>query len=303
MGSTGPASAAIEGLTPNTTYHFRIVATNSAGTGYGSDATFTTLPNPPVVSALSPVAGPEAGGTTVTITGENLSGASAVKFGALAASSYTVSGVGSVTATAPPGAGTVDVTVTTPGGTSATGAADRFRYAPVPVLTKLSPGKGGATGGTTVTIGGSGFTEATAVTFGAIPASSFVVGSDTSITAISPAGAPGTVEVTVRAPGGTTATSSNSQFKYVPTVTAVRPTGGPVAGGTSVEVNGTGFVPGSAGTRFSFGTVKAGGVSCTTSSTCTVTAPAHEAGAVDVKATVNGATSPKSSPADVFTYG
>jgi hypothetical protein len=37
-----PVSAAITGLTPNTIYHFRIVATNSAGTGYGNDRTFTT---------------------------------------------------------------------------------------------------------------------------------------------------------------------------------------------------------------------------------------------------------------------
>ena len=34
----------INGLTASTTYHFRIVATNSAGTRYGSDETFTTLP-------------------------------------------------------------------------------------------------------------------------------------------------------------------------------------------------------------------------------------------------------------------
>jgi len=36
-------SANISGLTAGTTYHFRIVATNSAGTVYGSDRTFTTL--------------------------------------------------------------------------------------------------------------------------------------------------------------------------------------------------------------------------------------------------------------------
>ena len=36
--------AHISGLTASTTYHFRIVATNSAGTRYGSDRTFTTLP-------------------------------------------------------------------------------------------------------------------------------------------------------------------------------------------------------------------------------------------------------------------
>ena len=37
-------SANINGLTASTTYHFRVVTTNSAGTRYGSDRTFTTLP-------------------------------------------------------------------------------------------------------------------------------------------------------------------------------------------------------------------------------------------------------------------
>ena len=37
-------SANISGLTASTTYHYRIVATNSFGTRYGSDRTFTTLP-------------------------------------------------------------------------------------------------------------------------------------------------------------------------------------------------------------------------------------------------------------------
>ena len=38
------ASANISGLTANTTHHFRKKATNSNGTRYGSDKTFTTLP-------------------------------------------------------------------------------------------------------------------------------------------------------------------------------------------------------------------------------------------------------------------
>src|SRR5947207_1327110 len=44
-------TANISGLTASTTYHFRMVATNSAGTMYGSDRTFTTLSatGPPVV--------------------------------------------------------------------------------------------------------------------------------------------------------------------------------------------------------------------------------------------------------------
>jgi hypothetical protein len=66
----------------------------------------------------------------VTITGANLSGASAVKFGSVAAASFAVTSPTQITATSPAGsAGTVDLTVTTAGGTSATSTADQFSYA------------------------------------------------------------------------------------------------------------------------------------------------------------------------------
>lgn len=49
-GVTGAAdtavSAALTGLAPATTYHYRVVALNAAGTVFGVDATFTTLPPP-----------------------------------------------------------------------------------------------------------------------------------------------------------------------------------------------------------------------------------------------------------------
>jgi len=42
--TTQPASANIPGLGPSTTYHFRLVGTNSGGTSFGNDRAFTTLP-------------------------------------------------------------------------------------------------------------------------------------------------------------------------------------------------------------------------------------------------------------------
>ena len=82
----------------------------------------------PTVSGISPSSGPAGGGTVVTITGTNLSGATGVKFGTTAGTSLTVNSGTSIKITSPAGTGTVDVTVTTSGGTSATSTADKFTY-------------------------------------------------------------------------------------------------------------------------------------------------------------------------------
>ena len=59
----------------------------------------------------------------------------------------------------------------------------------MPAVTGVSPGSGPSTGGNTVTVTGTGFTGASAVAFGTVPATSFTVNSDTSITATVPPGA------------------------------------------------------------------------------------------------------------------
>jgi hypothetical protein len=78
---------------------------------------------------VSPISGLTSGGQSVTITGSNLTGATGVLFGGVAASSFTIDSSTQITATTPPdAAGTIDVTVTTPGGSSTTTTADRFQY-------------------------------------------------------------------------------------------------------------------------------------------------------------------------------
>ena len=57
----------------------------------------------PTVTALSPTHGAAAGGNTVTITGTDLTGATAVNFGANAATGFTVDNATTITATAPAG--------------------------------------------------------------------------------------------------------------------------------------------------------------------------------------------------------
>ncbi|MCE9563684.1 MAG: IPT/TIG domain-containing protein [Planctomycetes bacterium] len=115
-----------------------------------------------------------------------------------------------------------------------------------PTITSIDPAFGLVSGGTTVTITGTGFTGATAVNFGGRPAT-FTVVSDTTIIAQSPAAPVGVVDVTVTIPGGTTATSPADLFTYfipvdnparITSITSATPSGKYKAGDTiSVTVN------------------------------------------------------------------
>jgi hypothetical protein len=223
----------------------------------------------PVVTAVSPNSGPA--GTQVTITGENFDGASSVNFGGTPAASFTLDSSTQITAIAPPGSGTVDVTVTAGGGTSQVTTADQFIYSgspPLPTVSAVSPSSGPPAGGTTVTISGSGFTDATTVSFGGTPAASFTVNSDSQITAVSPAGS-GTVDVTVTGPSGTSAVTPADQFTYTsgpvpplpppapPTVTSVSPSSGPASGCSTVRITGTNLT-GATAVRFGSSTLTPG---------------------------------------------
>ncbi len=202
-----------------------ITVTNAGGTSATSAVDKYTYTSGPVVTGVSPTSGPLAGGTSLTITGANLSGATAVLFGSTNATSFTHNTATSITAIAPPeSAGPVDITVITVGGTSPVNSADEYTYLAPPTVTSVSPTDGPLAGGTSVTITGTTFTNVTAVKFGATNATSFTVNSATSITATSPAEPAGSVDVTVTSPGGSSATSSADQYTY--TTQTVTTTGG-----------------------------------------------------------------------------
>ncbi|MBY0277561.1 IPT/TIG domain-containing protein [Candidatus Binatia bacterium] len=115
-----------------------------------------------------------------------------------------------------------------------------------PVVSQLIPAAGLVAGGTTVNIIGSGFTGVTSVTFGGVPAVSFTVNGDNSITAIAPAAlGAATVDVSVANVLGVSAVTPADQFKYlgsVPGVTVACPAGGciavfPTASGMTVSAS------------------------------------------------------------------
>jgi serine/threonine protein kinase len=165
----------------------------------------------PVVTGISPASGPTAGGTSVSITGTNLSGATGVSFGGADGSITADSGT-NITATSPAGSGTVNITVTTSGGTSEITSADKFTYVvPAPTVTGIRPDSGSY--GTTVDILGTNLSGATSVSFGGV---GVTISSDSSteVVVTAPEGK-GTVNITVTTAGGTSAITSADQFTYV----------------------------------------------------------------------------------------
>ena len=96
---------------------------------------------PPAITSLSPSLGATAGGTTVAINGSGfteVSGLSAVTFGGVNATSYTVNSPSKITAVAPAhAAGAVQVQVTAAGGATFDTAADDFTYVVAPTMTRL----------------------------------------------------------------------------------------------------------------------------------------------------------------------
>jgi len=85
-----------------------------------------------------------------------------------------------------------------------------------PAVSRLQPLSGNTSGGTQITVSGSGFTFASDVKFGSTSATSFFIISDSEITAFSPAGSVGSVDVMVTNPAGSSPATPADTFLYVP---------------------------------------------------------------------------------------
>ncbi|WP_405782881.1 IPT/TIG domain-containing protein [Streptomyces sp. NBC_00859] len=154
-----------------------------------------------------------------------------------------------------------------------------------PVLTSVAPNTGPAAGTNPVTLNGSQFTGATAVTFGSAAALSYTVNTPSTITATVPPGT-GAVNVTVRTPAGLSNTVAYT-YAPTPTLSAIAPNQGPTSGGTSVVLTGTGLT---GTTAVTFGGTPATSYTVNSATQITAVTPAGT-GAVAITATTVGGTS------------
>jgi hypothetical protein len=160
-----------------------------------------------------------------------------------------------------------------------------------PSVSSLSPTAGSVNGGTRVTVHGAHFAHIKKVLFGTKAGTHVKVLSTTKLTVTSPAHTAGSVSVHVMSKTGTSATTPKAKFTYGvrPSVTAVSPNSGPVAGGNTVTLTGSHF---NLVKKVVFGTTAGTSVHVVSASKLTVTAPAHAAGDVDIKVVTAYGSSP-----------
>jgi len=242
-----------------------VTVTAPGGTAQITGFTYSTAP---AITAFSPSHGKNA--ATITITGANLSGATAVSFGGVAAKSFTVVSATTITAVVASGQTGV-VAVKTPSGTVSLAG---FTFDPVPVITAFSPTV--AKAGATVNITGTGLSGVTSVTFGGLAAASFTIVSATSINAVVGSGQSGNVAVS--APGGI-AHLAGFTFNSVPVLTSFSPTKAAI--GTTVVITGTGL---SGVTAVTFGAVPAASFTVVSATTINAVVGAAKDGNVAVTA-------------------
>lgn len=236
---------------------------------------YTYLPDVRLTS-VSPVTGPLAGGTTVTLRGTGLLGTTGVRFGATDATSVTVVSATEVTAVTPAAtaAGAVDVTITTPAGSWTSRRAFTF-FDPAGAFAVLGLSPRLIRAGDTVQLTGQALDQGTlTVTIGGVAAT---VGARTFSTAeftVPVRGAAPRIS-DVEATGPSTVTLANAATWRIGLASAT-PNTGAAAGGTMVALVGSN-IP--AGVDLNVGTFPATGVTVASETSVTLTTPAGSGGA------------------------
>lgn len=248
------------------------------------------------------------GGTRVTLVGEALTSVSTVAVAGVSASDVVIVDDRTLTFVAPAAAdgvaGPALVTVTRADGSAV--STDALYVVPLSIDV-VTPASGSVNGGTVVTVRGRALDGVVAMTFGGIPAVDVLVVDDETLTATTPAGAAGFVDVAVVNAAGERAVLRDG-FRFIAPlrVVAVQPARGVLNGNTFVTVVGTGFTngassgAGASALSLSFADNAAREIVVVNDSVLTArTPPRNEPGTVDVTASIGIDTH---ALADAFTY-
>jgi hypothetical protein len=272
----------IGGATSNTysataTGNYTVTVTTSGCTSAASAATAVTVNPMPATPTITP-GGPTTFciGGSVTLTSSSASGnqwyLNGNPIGGATNNTYSANATGSYS-----------VKVTTSGCSSAASAAATVAVNPNPNATITAPASvitGSIGNAASVANAGAGATYAWSISNGTITA-----GTGTNAITFT-AGAVGTLtlNVTVTTSGACSDSKSANVNVVIPpvTVTSVSPTGGTVAGGSAVTINGSGF---NAGAGLTFGGAAATNVVVVSAVKITARTPAHALGAVNVTVT------------------
>ncbi|HEX6883328.1 MAG TPA: IPT/TIG domain-containing protein [Planctomycetota bacterium] len=215
----------------------------------------------PRVSGASPAHASALGGTMVTLSGSGfaapLAGTPSVLVDGVMASGVSVLADDLLAFVVPPGlpGDVVDVTVTNRNGRAVLSGV--LRYRALPTLSSLAPSRGPASGGTQVTLLGSGFLDfapgTNTVRFGGVVASAPVVVDDRTLVCPAPPHAAGLVSVSLANANGSAELGGAYRYDPVIDVTGVAPAQGSARGGTRVELQGRAFAVGASVPQVFFG--------------------------------------------------
>jgi hypothetical protein len=205
----------------------------------------------PVLDSIEPAAGPETGGTIVTLMGANLGEPGAILLGNTPVTDYVSIADAAVAFVAPAGEpGLVDVTfVSAEGQSAAMEAAFEFiameELLPPPDVAAIAPGSGPSAGGTSGSVVGQNFQAGATVYFGAVKAAEVNFVNDTQLDIQTPAHDAGLVDITVLNPDGQThALEQSFTFVPPPSMDDVSPVSGTPNGGAEVTITGANFFAG-----------------------------------------------------------
>lgn len=246
------------------------------------------------LSALTPAEGRTSGLEEVQLSGGGLGDVVEVLFGDTPAiDPFPVNDHLLVALTPPRPRGPVDVTVVTGDGRRAT-LPLAFAYADPVQVTAVSPESGHWLGGEELTVYGEGFGEDAVVVVGGRPALEVRLIDGSTLSAVTPEGAPGRVDVFVSSDEGVGRLRGGYEYvgevlpESAAVIEGVSPARGPVAGGTAIVVSGRGFQSGAA---LRVGALAASEVVVESSTRMRAKTPAGSPGAATVRVLQSGATS------------